>query len=420
MSEWIRHDGELGKVGDLMPHPIEFSQPSHDENAQVILRRAVEEFQKSHRNIPVQLTTLPWTSAWSEMVRVALYKDGAEISEIGSTWVGSFVGMDALRPFTATEITRVGRTAFLPSAWENGQLIGDETVWAIPWLSDTRVIFYWRDIFERAGIDEAGPFLSFEKVEETLARLQSAGVATPWAVTTRRTANTLYNVASWVWGAGGDFMSADGKLMQIAEPAACTGLAQYFGLYRYMPQQREPIDGIATFDLFLDQRVAAIVSGPWFLRWLREHNATSTTLSRIGIALLPGPSFVGGTNLAIWRHVAIDHEQIASDLVYYLVTSSALQGYYHAAGLLPARRDLLAVPPFNSDLHYQKIIEALEAGRSCSRITMWGLVEDRLIAALAQIWDQVRVDPAQDIAALVEQTMDPLTLRLNETLVGRR
>jgi hypothetical protein len=129
---------------------------------------------------------------------------------------------------------------------------------------------------------------------------------------------------------------------------------------------------------------------------------------------------VGGTNLAIWRHVAIDHEQIASDLVYYLVTSSALQGYYHAAGLLPARRDLLAQPPFNSDLHYQKISEALEAGRSCSRITMWGLVEDRLIAALAQIWDQVRADPAQNIAALVEQTMNPLTLRLNETLAGRR
>jgi multiple sugar transport system substrate-binding protein len=404
-----------------MTQPIEFSQPSHGDTALAVLRRAVEEFQRSHRNIPINFTLLPWMTAWSEMVRVALYRDGAEVSEIGSTWVGSFVGMDALRPFTNAEITRVGRAvAFLPSAWQNGQLIGDDTMWALPWLSDTRVIFYWRDLFERAGIDEAGPFLSFEKTEETLSRLQASGIATPWAVTTRRTANTLYNVASWVWGAGGDFMSADGKRMQIAEPAACAGLTQYFSLYRYMPQHSEPMEGMDTFRLFLDQRVAAIVSGPWLLTWLRQGGVAPDIVSRIGVALLPGPSFVGGTNLAIWRHVAVDHEQLASELVHYLVTSPTLLEFYSLAALLPARRDLLAQPLFSSDPRYQKIIEALEAGRTYSRITMWGLVEDRLTAVLAQIWSQVRADPAQDIAALVEETMKPLTLRLDETLTGRR
>ena len=143
-------------------------------------------------------------------------------------------------------------------------------LWAVPWLSDTRVIFYWRDMFEHAGIDEAGAFQSFERMDETLARLQSHGIATPWAVTTRRTANTLYNISSWVWGAGGDFMSADGKRMLVAEPEARAGMTHYYSLYRYMPQHSEPMDGIATFELFLNQNVAAIVSGPWFLKWLRR------------------------------------------------------------------------------------------------------------------------------------------------------
>lgn len=401
--------------------PIEFALPSHDEDAVAVLRQAVDDFQKSHRNIPINLTELPWTTAWSDLVRVALYKDGAEVAEVGTTWVGSFVGMDALRSFTLPEISKVGgAAAFLSSAWQNGSLIGDETLWAVPWLSDTRVIFYWRDMFEHAGVDEDGAFHTFDQIDETLARLQARGIATPWAVTTRRTANTLYNISSWVWGAGGDFMSADGARMLIAEPAACAGLAHYYSLYRFMPQHSEPMDGIAAFELFLKQNVAALVSGPWFLKWLRRRGVPPYTLSRIGVALLPGPSFVGGTNLAVWKHVAYDHDQVVTELVRYLVTSPALLEFYHQAGLLPARRDLLAQPPFSTEPHYQTIITALESGRPHSRITMWGLVEDRLTTTLAHIWDEVRANPAQDIAALIEENMVPLAQRLDATLAGRR
>jgi multiple sugar transport system substrate-binding protein len=401
-------------------HPIEFALPSHGGAALALLRQAVDDFQKSHRNIPINITELSWTTAWSDLVRVALYKDGAEISEVGSTWVGSFVGMDALRPYTSMEISKIGgAAAFIPSAWQNGSLIGDEDLWAVPWLSDTRVIFYWRDMFEHAGIDEAAAFQSFEKTDETLARLQSHGIATPWAVTTRRTANTLYNISSWVWGAGGDFMSADGKRMRVAEPEARAGIAHYYSLYRYMPQSSEPMDGIATFDLFLNQNVAAIVSGPWFLESLRGRDVAPYTLSRIGVSLLPGPSFVGGTNLVIWKHVPYDHSQGVTELVRYLVTSPALLDFYHQSGLLPAQRDLLAQPPFNTDPHYQKIIEALEAGRTHSRITAWGPVEDRLITTLAHLWDEMRADPAQDLAALVERDIVPLAQRLDAILLGR-
>ena len=118
-------------------HPIDFSIPSHAEDASAILRRAGEDFRKAHRAVPINITELSWVTAWSDLVRIASYKDGAEISEVGSTCVGSFVGMEALRPYTASEI-----------------------------------------------------------------------------------ANTLYNIASWVWGAGGDFMSNDVRADPIQDMAA--------------------------------------------------------------------------------------------------------------------------------------------------------------------------------------------------------
>jgi ABC-type glycerol-3-phosphate transport system substrate-binding protein len=187
-----------------------------------------------------------------------------------------------------------------------------------------------------------------------------------------------------------------------------------------MPQQCEALNSEAVFELFQNQSVAATISGSWFLKWLQQHGMPPYTLSRIGVAPLPGPSFVGSTELAIWKHVPYGHERLVVDLVHYLVTSPALLDYYHHAGLLPARRDLLAQPPFSTDPRYQKIIEALATGRTHPRIAMWGLVEDRLVNLLANLWDEVRADPAQDIAALVERNVVLLAERLAATLAGRR
>ena len=59
--------------------PIDFTLPSHGEDAQVILRQALDNFQKSHHNTPINITELSWDDAWSSLVRVALYKDGAKV-----------------------------------------------------------------------------------------------------------------------------------------------------------------------------------------------------------------------------------------------------------------------------------------------------------------------------------------------------
>jgi multiple sugar transport system substrate-binding protein len=401
--------------------PIEFTLNAHDEDALAALRLTVEDFRKTHRTIPINITEIGWDDAWNRLVRVALYKDGADVSEVGSTWVSSFVGMEALRPYTLPEIYKMGgAAAFLPSVWQNGYLIGGDQLWAVPWLCDTRVIFYWRDMLEHAGIDEAVAFQSFEQMEETLACLQARGIPTPWAVATYQTAETLYSSAGWIWGAGGDFVSADGHQVLLAEPETRAGIARYFGLYRYMPQHSEALNSEAVFKLFQNQSVAATISGSWFLKWLQQHGMPPYTLSRIGVAPLPGPSFIGSTELAIWKHVPYGHERLVVDLVHFLVTSPALLDYYHHAGLLPARRDLLAQPPFSTDPYYQKIIEALASGRTHPRIAMWGLVEDRLVNLLANLWNEVRADPAQDITALVERNVVPLAQRLAATLAGQR
>jgi hypothetical protein len=93
----------------------------------------LSEFEAQNR-ARIQLRVLDWDTAWGELIKVALYQHGPDVSEIGSTWLGSFVGMHALRPFADDEIlTMGGSSAFLPSSWQSGMMRSPMTKGAVSW-----------------------------------------------------------------------------------------------------------------------------------------------------------------------------------------------------------------------------------------------------------------------------------------------
>ncbi len=394
---------------------LEFSIPAHFENAANYLEHALERIGHPRRNYVIRITGMPWETAWSDLVNIGLYRTGADVSEVGSTWISSLVAMNALRPFTSFEINRMGgEGAFLPSAWRSTSIVGGEKVWAIPWLSDARTIYYWRDMLENARVDPTTAFQTFANMEDTLARIQASGVPHPWAVTTRRTHNTLYNIVSWVWGAGGEFVSLDGKRPLFQQPEAIAGFSAYFGLDRYLPAEPRVMNGDLTIKMFLERQTAAIMGGPWFLNHLREQ---PEVIAKVGIALPPGPPFVGGMNLIIWQHVHPSLERAAVELVQHLATEHIQAEYSQLAGFLPVRLELLAQPPFSTDPYYQMLVAALEHGRSYLPVPRWGLVEERLTGALGDIWNEIRKNPNHgSIEAVVTQQLEPLARRIEMVL----
>ena len=99
-------------IMDRSLHPIPDIKPS------------LEQFE-DETNAHINLTVLEWETAWSEVLRTALYRHGPDISEMGSTWVSSLVGMNSLRPFSIEELTALGGPGnFIPSLWDSGKLVG--------------------------------------------------------------------------------------------------------------------------------------------------------------------------------------------------------------------------------------------------------------------------------------------------------
>jgi multiple sugar transport system substrate-binding protein len=367
----------------------------------------LEQFQ-AEQHLSVQLHRLSFDTGWSELVKFALYNDGPDLSEIGSAWVGDLVAMNALHPLNAAEIKALGGpAAFVPSAWRGGMLAGSPQLWAVPWTTGARLLFYRRDLLQRAGVPEATAFQTTEHLAHTLNRLEAAGVKLPWTVPTSLTHTTLLNAASWVWEAGGDFLTPDGRQTLFNHPAARAGLRAYFELGHFLgaeAQGRTASDSDKLF-LFADD-VGVTLSGPWLFGAERAQE-----IKDLGVALPPGASYVGGSYLVVWGHSR--KKEAALKLIEFLTRREAQVNFSQAVGLLPARLEALASPPFSTDPFWQMAVNGLHTGRSFPVTRSWGLAEDRLTKALSGLWDEFLANPQVDLESALAQRLEPLAKRLD-------
>jgi multiple sugar transport system substrate-binding protein len=389
---------------------------AHGPDVVSVLHPWLDQFESEH-GVHVEVNTFEWEEAWPELVKAALYRHEHDVSEIGSTWVGSLVAMNALTPFSTRELNTYGGTsAFLPAVWRPELDAGPGRIWALPWLAYTRLIYYRRDLLDKAGINERSAFETHEQLEQTLNRLAGNGVTSPWCIPTRHSRDTLHNIASWVWDAGGEFASEDGKHILFNEAKARAGLRAYFDLYPYIAPSVRYKD--ESDSLFKQGHAAVVMSGPWL--WpldLHRPDVVPEVAANTGVAIPLGTAFIGFSYLVVWNRSR--YEELAMKLVRKLTSADILAAYSPRTGPLSVRSDALDHSPLIKESNYQVMVQALKTGRTFPQIPLWGLVEEKLNAELEKIWNEILAESQPDIDAIMKRHLDPLAQRLEYTLSQR-
>jgi ABC-type glycerol-3-phosphate transport system substrate-binding protein len=368
----------------------------------------LDAFEKQY-NIHVNLTGINWVDGWAEIARFGIYGHGPDVSSIGTTWIGSLAAMQALRPFTPQQVRALGGAdAFFESNWRAGLLPNDSTPWAIPWLGDALVIYYWKDALEKIGIrDFKAAFARDASLVDTLEKLQRGGCAYPLAINTTNVSVILQEAAHWVWSAGGDFISPDNQRVIFNKPAAMQGFKNYFSLRRFISPEARTTTFVG--DSFNAGKAMVHLAGPWlgtigrlrFPEWGE----------RLGVAQVPGITFAGGCSFVIWQYSP--HHQEAFELVRFLSsqpTRIPASPHSHEA---PTRRDAINMPSVEYDPFHRIYLQALQTGRSFPTIRLWGSVEEKLITEISNIWTELFANPDQDLDACLHKHLDPLAERLN-------
>ncbi len=141
---------------------------------------------------------------------------------------------------------------------------------------------------------------------------------------------------------------------------------------------------------------------------------TPKAIDQLGVALPPGPPYVGGSNLVIWKHT--QQRDAALRLIRSLISPDAQANFCQHIGLLPTRLEALQRPPYSTDLRYQALAHAARSGRSYPALLRWGLIEENLSRTLTQIWSDLAANPQSDLDVLFAQRIEPLVKRLNNLL----
>ncbi|MFZ6027944.1 MAG: extracellular solute-binding protein [Chloroflexota bacterium] len=392
---------------------IEFSVMTHGAVDVEAMRLSLARFERQER-IKVHLVPIPWASGrgWMEIANMAIHQRGVDVSEIGTTWVGSLAAMNALHPFPPDKVVQVGGPlAYFDVLWKMGVLIGDERVWAIPWVSHPLVLYYRGDWIDLAGIDAHSAFCA-DRFPHTLETLQRHGVAHPLALAiTGMTA--LHEAAGWVWHAGGDFLSPDGRQVLFNQPAALDGLLAYFSLRRYL--MRPKFGGQPTSaDAFIGRNAACAIDGPWLAIAARRYpNFFGDDSFPLETVHVPGVAHVGASSLVTWKHTR--HPEAAFALIHFLCDQQNQAEHSLHKQVLPARRSALEAI-VAQEPYYRVFLDTLQTDRSYPVTPLWGFIEQKLAVALEEIWEQVLADPFSNIEECLHRKLDPLACRLNSTL----
>ena len=393
---------------------ITLSVMRNNPQTEPVMRQLLDIFERQN-HIRVNLQILEWNTARQEVTQYALHQQGPDVSAMATTWVADLISMNALRPFMKNDLARIGQfEEFIKPSWGSTRLQGDENVWAVPWLVDTYVIHYRRDLLEQAGIDAKVAFSSLEKLDETVGRLShvagSIPIQLPYSYDRFCMMHTL---AAWVWGAGGEFCTPDGRKVLFDQPEALAGIRQYFRLARHLPQSaRERLSMPDCEDLFR-RGEAATAFGTLTFRHVEESLSTQVQENWYA-APLPGPHFVGGVDLVVWKYSRF--EELALELIQFLNRSEIVSQCARAMTTSPARLSALESANNNQDPLLLAVAESTRTGRTYFPVRLWGLMEERFVAALLNISHTLLQSPDLDLDATIRQAILPVARRLNITL----
>jgi multiple sugar transport system substrate-binding protein len=369
------------------------------------LVKAFEERSSSH----VKVSNKNWDSAWSDMMRIGRRGTAPAVSEVGTSWVPDLARMDALEDVPAALMEKLGSEKdYVSQSWKSCFLFGQPKMWAVPWVSGSRVLYYRQDLLAKAGIDPATAFASPQAMLDAVMRLREVGVARPWITSNVSSLNTLHLISTWIWAAGGDFLSEDGKRLLFAEPEVINVMADFFRMGRYMgPSQEYTYDN--AIDLFWQGQAAITMDGTWTYD-AQKATADLEVLDHLGVSLAPGPAFVGGSNLAVLENAA-DLEP-AWDLLQFLSEPDSVLTIFKLTGLAPAKLSLLNSREVLQRAFGPVLNQAMETGKSLPNHPFSGMIEDNLHYAFGLVWSELLKNPSKDPREILVRYLVPLKERL--------
>lgn len=296
------------------------------------VRDMTNDFEAAHPGIKVNLEFVPYEALHNKIVAsISAGSGGYDVALVDTIWPAEFATNQFVDDLTSLVPPR---DPIFGGAWKTGEY--DGKIWAMPWILDTKYLFYNKDILAKAGFDH--PPATLDELTQQAKVIKDKGLADYPIVWSWGQAEALVcDYALLVQAFGGQFYDESG------EPAFTKGGA--LKALQFMVGSIK--DGISNprSTEFLEEEVRNTFSSGraafalnWTYMWPLANDPKQSEVSgKIGIVPAPGTpegspqaAINGSMGLSIMRNS--DKKDAAWQYIKYL-TSQETQDKYASMSL---------------------------------------------------------------------------------------
>jgi len=303
------------------------------------VQKLVPEFEKRNPGIKVKVQSVPWTAAQEKLITAFAADNLPDGFQLGNTWIPQFTAIQAIEELNelVSQSNTVKPERYFAGIWETNVM--NKKIMGIPWYVDTRVLFYRKDVMERAGYPL--PPTTWEELLEVSRAIKknAKGIDTyPIYIPTnewphfvifglQNGANMLKDNSSYGNFSAPEFLKAFDFAMQFyREDLTPPGLSQVTNIY----------------DAFKKEYITMYISGPWNIIEFKKHMSGEladawATAPLPGVNSYPGVSLAGGSSLVVNKKSK--HKIEMWKFIEYLSEKSTQLTFFDLLYDLPAVKD---------------------------------------------------------------------------------
>lgn len=356
---------------------LDFWQFWTDPQVKPTLMEIIQQFEKENPEIKINLTDLTWSEGHEKIVVAFASGTAPDILELGSDWVPEFSSQDVLLDVTS-DAEKIQQDFLM---WEPVFYKG--RIYGFPWLLDTRVLFYNKDLMKKAGLDPEKPPLNWK---ELLSYCQKINQLKPKAYgfgANSAERHRLYKkFLPFFWGNGGKILSSDQKSSEINSTVGIEALSFYKKL-----TEQGTIDNQRMLDEnFKQGKIGFVISGGWLLNDIQKNLPDL----KFGVCHIPKPekgvfsSFAGGEFLVISKKSK--NPDSAKKFIQYLIKKENSLKLCKAIGsAIPSAKGSELDPYYQNNKNLLVFSEQLRYAQTSPAVPQWVYIEEIIEKAVEQV-----------------------------------
>ena len=312
------------------------------------ISETIEAFEAANPDIAVELDQLPFNDLFAQIqIRMNAGGPDPDVLSVDVPVTASYGIRGWLAPLDDV-FSEEERLDWLEAAVEAGTYEGQ--LLSAPVSTSTQLLYYNKDLFDRAGITPPGPDerWTWEQIAEAAPKLtfDEDGDGTPdiWGLNWEQTVR-IYQLQPLAASLGGQAIGEDGVTVDgvINSPEWVEAFTYYQNMYtglRAAPQS----DTVPPPDMFRNGDLAMMVAGPW---QIVGNYAVDPLDFEWGVSRHPyferGSVAVPTGSWHIGVSAKSDQPEAAERFVHWLTTGEGAELWWRTNGDFPAQKSVLAL-----------------------------------------------------------------------------